>query len=720
MYLLGFSLDNLSLMALTIATGFVVDDAVVVVENTQRHLEAGMDPMAAALRGASEVSFTVLAMSVSLIAVFLPILLMPGIVGRLFREFSETLSITILISLALSLTTTPMLCGLFLRHGATSGKRPGRVARWLESGFDWLLARYASSLRWALRHAGLVGVILLLTVGLNVFLFIVVPKGFFPEQDNGMIMGMVQADQGISFSLMKQKMVRLQTIIQDDPGVQSVAGYTGGRSTNTGMVFITLKPLAVRKISATAIVGRLRRPLSAIAGAQTFLVPAQDLRVGGRQSNAEYQYTLISDDSAALYEWVPKIVSALQADGTLLDVNSDLQQGGLETNVVINRPVASAYGITPSEIDNTLYDAYGQRSVSTIYEALNQYEVIMELAPQYLQTPDMLKEIYVSTAGGTASGVSQTNFAAGTVTGPGASAASNTAAVALDSATNQATNSIATSGKSSASSGAAVSTQKETMIPLASVASYVPGTAPISVNHQSGELASTISFNLPADVALGNAAAAIQKTMAGIDAPVSIHGAFAGTAAAFAGSSASEPLLILAALAAVYIVLGVLYESTIHPITIISTIPSAGVGALLLLLVLNIPLTIIALIGVILLIGIVKKNAILMIDFALQLERGENLDPEEAIFKAAVLRFRPILMTSFAAMLGALPLAIGIGQGASLRQPLGITIIGGLAASQALTLYTTPVVYLFLDRLGLRLRGRDAAPPRAQKIMGAG
>ncbi len=716
MYLLGFSLDNLSLMALTIATGFVVDDAVVVVENTQRHLEDGMAPLAAALRGSAEVSFTVLSMSTSLIAVFLPILLMPGLVGRLFREFSETLAITIVISLLISLTTTPMLCALFLRH--ETAKRPNRLVRWLEAGFTWLLARYSTSLLWALRHATLVGIVLILTIALNVLLFVVVPKGFFPEQDNGMIMGMVQADQTISFELMKKKLIQLQTIIQRDPGVASVAGFTGGRSTNTAQIFITLKPLSERHVSATAIVARLRRPLAAVAGAPTFLVPAQDLRVGGRQSNAEYQYTLVSDDPAALYQWVPRIVAALKQDGTLLDVNSDLQQGGLETDITINRPVASALGLTPQEIDNTLYDAFGQRSVSTIYAALNQYEVIMELAPQYLQTPDMLKQIYVSTSGGTASGASQTNFAAGTV-GTSTSAATNTTSIALDSATNAAINSIAASGKSSGSSGAAVSTHQETMIPLAAVATYAPGNAPISVNHQSGELASTVSFNLPANVALGTAAADIQKTMSNLDVPLSIQGSFAGTAAAFQSSLGSEPLLIMAALAAVYIVLGILYESTIHPITIISTIPSAGIGALLLLMLLNTPLTIIALIGVILLIGIVKKNAILMIDFALQLERGENLAPEEAIYKAAVLRFRPIMMTTFAAILGALPLAIGLGQGASLRQPLGITIIGGLVVSQALTLYTTPVVYLFLDRVGQRLRGRDKAPPRTGGIVEA-
>jgi multidrug efflux pump len=720
MYLLGFSLDNLSLMALTIATGFVVDDAVVVVENTQRHLEDGMEPLAAALRGSAEVSFTVLSMSLSLIAVFLPILLMPGLVGRLFREFSETLSVTIIISLIISLTTTPMLCAMFLRH-ETAAHRPNVFVRWLEAGFAWLLDGYSTSLAWALRHAGLVGVILILTVCLNVFLFIKVPKAFFPEQDNGLIIGTIQADQTISFDLMRKKLVQLQSIVQHDPGVATVAGYTGGRSANNGFLFITLKPLSVRHVSATQIVARLRKPLSQIAGAPTFLVPAQDLRVGGRQSNAEYQYTLTSDDTDALYQWVPKIVTALRADPKLADVNSDLQQGGLETNVIINRPVASAYGITPQQIDATLYDAYGQRSVSTIYAALNQYEVIMELAPQYLQTPDDLKQIYISTTGGTASGTSQTNFAAGTVkTGAGAgTAASGETAVAEDSATNAAVNSIAASGGGSASSAPSVSTNKETMIPLAAVASYAPGTTPVTVNEQGTQVASTISFNLPASEALGAAADEIEKVMSNLDVPLTIQGSFAGTAAAFQSSLGTEPLLIAAALAAVYIVLGILYESTIHPITILSTIPSAGVGALLLLLLLNTPLSIIALIGIILLIGIVKKNAILMIDFALQLERGENLPPEEAIYEAAVLRFRPIMMTTFAATLGALPLAIGLGQGASLRQPLGITIIGGLIVSQALTLYTTPVVYLFLDRLGISMRGRDPAAPRTGSIVEA-
>ena len=722
MYLLGFTIDNLSLMALTIATGFVVDDAVVVVENTTRHLDAGMPRLQAALRGSAEVSFTVLSMSLSLIAVFLPILLMPGMVGRLFREFSETLAITILISLVVSQTTTPMMCALFLRPGHMAARHSGWLTRNLESGFDKVLAGYEQSLGWALRHARLVGIILIGTVGLNIFLFMIVPKGFFPEQDNGLIIGTIRADQGISFDLMKQKLTQLQSIVQHDPGVASVAGFTGGRSTNSGFMFITLKPLEKRHASAVQIVARLRKPLAAIPGVQLFMVPAQDLRIGGRQSAGEYQYTLQSSDSDTLYAWIPKIVAALDKGGKLLDVNSDLEQGGLETDLVINRPAASRLGITPYQIDNTLYDAYGQRQVSTIYRSLNQYHVVMELAPQYLQTPEMLKEIYISTSGGKASGTAQTNAPAGSVVASthSTSVADLVTSVALDSATNQAINSIATSGRSSASSGSAVSIYREVMVPLSAVASYKPGKTPISVNHQGGLLAATISFSLPAGQALGEAAAEIQKTMSNLDVPLFIQGSFAGTAAAFKSSLESEPLLIIAALAAVYIVLGILYESMIHPITILSTIPSAGIGALLLLLVLNMPLTIIALIGVILLIGIVKKNAILMIDFALQLERGENLLPEEAIFKAAILRFRPIMMTTFAALLGALPLAIGLGQGASLRQPLGITIVGGLVVSQVLTLYTTPVVYLFLDRLGTRLRGRpSAAPPRAENILEA-
>ncbi len=720
MYLLGFSLDNLSLMALTIATGFVVDDAVVVVENTMRHVEAGMEPKAAALRGSAEVSFTVLSMSLSLIAVFLPVLLMPGLLGRLFREFAETLSITILISLLVSLTTTPMLCALLLRPKALE-KRESRILARLEGMFAATLAGYARSLRWALDHARLVGAGLLLTIVLNVVLFVVVPKGFFPEQDTGLIIGTIQADQDISFGLMKQKLTQLQSIVQRDPAVESVAGFTGGRATNSGFIFISLKPLAQRDVSAAQVVARLRGPLSRVPGARIYLVPAQDLRVGGRQSNAEYQYTLQSDDSAALYQWVPKIVAALKKDPALVDVNSDLQQGGLETEVDINRASAARLGLTTQQIDNTLYDAFGQRAVSIIYNQINQYEVVMELARRYQRVPQDLNRIYISTSGGTASGTAQSNAPAGTVlTSTRGNALSNAESVALSSATNRAINSIASGGRAATSSGTAVSTHAETMVPLAAIAHYAQGTTPITVNHQDGRVAVTISFNLPLHVSLGTAAAEIQKTMRDMDVPIDITGGFAGTAKAFQSSVSTEPLLILAALAAVYIVLGILYESTVHPLTILSTIPSAGLGATLILLALNVPLTIIALIGVILLIGIVKKNAILMIDFALSLERGEKLPPEEAIYRAALLRFRPIMMTTFSAVLGAVPLAIGLGAGSALRQPLGLTIIGGLLVSQALTIYTTPVVYLGLDRLATRLRGhRDDTAPRSGSIVEA-
>ena len=715
MYLLGFSIDNLSLMALTIATGFVVDDAVVVTENTMRHLEEGMEPLQAALRGGAEVSFTVLSMSLSLVAVFLPILLMPGLLGMLFKEFAETLSLAILISLLVSLTITPTLCALLLRQ-RVDARKPHRILDAMERGFNRTRDGYEKSLRWALRHSRLIGAGFLLTIVLNIALFVIVPKGFFPEQDTGLIIGNIQADQSTSFAAMTQKLKRAQAIIQKDPGVASAAGFTGGRSTNTAMMFITLKPLSQRHLSAARIVARLRPQLAKIAGAQIFLVPAQDLRVGGRQSNAEYQYTLTADHTADLQTWVPRIVAALKQDKALVDVNSDLQNGGLETDIKIQRTQAARLGLTPQEIDATLYDAFGQRTVSTIYNELNQYEVVMEFAPRYQQTPADLSRIYVSTSGGKSSGTGATQLAAGSVSSSATTAASQTATVALDSATNAAINAI--SGNKNSSSGAAVSTNQETMVPLASFATVMPGTTPITVNHQGGQIAATISFSLPPGAALGTAAAEIQKTMNNLDVPLTIKGSFAGTAAAFKSSQASEPLLILAALAAVYIVLGILYESTIHPLTILSTIPSAGIGATLFLLMLNTPLTIIALIGVILLIGIVKKNAILMIDFALALQRGEGLAPEEAIFRAAILRLRPILMTTFAAILGALPLAIGIGQGASLRQPLGLTIIGGLLVSQALTLYTTPVLYLWLERLGTKLRGsEDKAAPRSGSIV---
>jgi multidrug efflux pump len=757
MYLMGFSLDNLSLMALTVSTGFVVDDAIVVLENISRHLEAGMPRMQAALLGAREVGFTVMSMSFSLIAVFLPILLMGGIVGRLFREFAMTLSLAILVSLAISLTTTPMMCALLLKPGM---RHVGPKRRTL---FDRSLALYERTLAWSLRHSALVMLVLLITVVLNVALYVVVPKGFFPQQDTGRMMGGIVADQSISFQAMETKLAQLMEIVQHDPAVQHVVGFTGqgsggaGGQANTGRVFVSLKPLSQRA-GIDTVMARLRRKLAVVPGARLFLIPIQDISVGGRQSNAAYQYTLQGDDTALLYQWAPKLLAALEHNPVLRDVNSDQQQKGLETDLHIDRGTASRLGLNVSEIDNTLYDAFGQRQVSTIYSAQNQYHVVMEVAPRYWQAPQTLKDIWVSTSGGTASGTESTNAVIGTVTGaannvgigaanavvtaPGynnttfttsatssviapaynnASIASTTgsssntataASIALSSARNASTNALANVGKGTASSGAAVSTSQETMVPLSVFSSYAPGDTPLAVNHQGLFVATTISFNLAPGKALGDATAAIDKAVQEIGMPESIHGSFAGTAQTFQQSLASEPMLIAAALIAVYIVLGVLYESYMHPITILSTLPSAGVGAVLALLVFRTPFTIIALIGVILLIGIVKKNAIMMIDFALDAERGQNMDPRDAIFEACRLRFRPIMMTTCAAMLGALPLALSFGEGGELRRPLGISIVGGLMLSQVLTLYTTPVTYLYLDRFRLAAgqRWRQAFP----------
>ena len=648
MYLCGYSLDNLSLMALTVATGFVVDDAIVVLENVSRHIENGMRPMQAALKGAREVGFTVVSMSFSLIAVFIPLLLMGGIVGRLFREFAVTLSVAILVSLVVSLTTTPMMCARLLKPA--NEEEYGWFHRKTEGFFTFLLDMYRSSLAWALRHSWLTLLILFATVCLNVYLYIIVPKGFFPQQDTGRVMGFIQADQAISFQAMRTKLTDFITIVRQDPAVENVVGFTGGSQRNTGQMFLQLKPLAERKLSADQVINRLRGKLAQEPGATLFLQSVQDIRVGGRASNAQYQYTLQADNLDELRTWDPKIKQALMQAKSLTDVNTDTQDKGLQTTLVIDRDKAKSLGINPSDIDNALNNAFGQRQVSTIYNPLNQYRVVMEAAPQYWQSPEGLRDIYVIT-----------------------------------------------------SSGA--------QVPLSTFSHYEPTNTALAVNHQGQFAASTISFNLAPGASLSTATQEIQDTMNRIGVPASVHGSFQGTAKAFQDSLSSQPVLILFALITIYIVLGVLYESYVHPITILSTLPSAGVGALLALIITDTDFSIIALIGVILLIGIVKKNAIMMIDFALEAERSQGMSPADAIFHACVLRFRPILMTTMAALLGALPLALGRGDGAELRTPLGISIVGGLLVSQILTLYTTPVVYLALDRLRLRRAGRTKDTP---------
>ena len=742
MYLLGFSLDNLSLMALTVATGFVVDDAIVMLENIARHVEQGMPRLQAALLGAREVGFTVLAMSLSLVAVFLPILLMGGLVGRTFREFALTLSVAIAISLVVSLTTTPMMCAYVLR---SKRRRQGRFLTAMERGFDAMRDFYGRTLRVALEHPRTVMLVLAATVALNFYLFAIVPKGFFPQQDTGTLMGNLRADQSISFQAMVQKLRTAMAIVQSDPAVQDVVGFTGGGggggggpggATNTANIFVGLKPLAQRKVKSDRVIARLRAKLSVVTGARLYLQAIQDIRAGARQSNSQYQYTILADSLEDLRKWTPRITDALKTVPELADINSDQQDRGLTVALKIDRTTAARLGINLSNIDNTLYDAFGQRQVSTIYNDMNQYHVVMEVDPSFWQNPETLKEVWVSTTGGALSGTQTSaagvgSFSSGTSTTsaggasspgslpgsistiattgatgttgntrPSASSGSSTLAPTATSvaAHNLALNQLTNSGRGSASTGASISTSAETMVPLATFADYGPGTTPLAINHQGPFVATTFSFNLPEAVSLGTAIAAIGATMQSLHVPISVHGSFAGTAQIFQQSLSSEPWLILAAIVAVYIVLGVLYESYVHPITILSTLPSAGVGAVLALLLFGTEFSLIALIGVILLIGIVKKNAIMMIDVALEAERTRHIAAPAAIYEACLLRFRPIMMTTMAALLGAVPLAVTTGSGAEMRQPLGISIVGGLIVSQVLTLYTTPVVYLYLDR----------------------
>ncbi|HEY1614786.1 MAG TPA: efflux RND transporter permease subunit [Rhizomicrobium sp.] len=714
MYLAGFSLDTLSLTALTVATGFVVDDAIVVLENISRHIEAGMPRKQAVMQGAREVGFTVISMSLSLIAVFLPILLMGGLVGEFFYEFAATLSIAILISLAVSLTTTPMLCRYLPRH-ADAERRQGRILNAAEGIFDSARTLYARSLAWALANPGTILFVLAITIGLNVYFFIIVPKGFFPNQDTGALFGNIRADQSISFQAMERKFAQFVTVIAHDPAVANVTGFTGsggggpgGGGVNSGSVFIQLKPAGQRNATSDQVISRLRRKLAHLAGARLLLQSAQNIPGSGRQSSTQYQYTLEADSLDELEGWLPKITKALQSAPELTDVNSDHEAKGLESDFVIDRPTAARLGITTSAIDNTLYDAFGQRQVSTIYNALNQYHVVMGLAPAFWQSPETLKDIYVSTAGGSISGTQATGAVAGT-TILSATTAPSSAAIAADLVRNQASNALANSGRGTASTGSAVTSSAETMVPLAAIGTIGSGNTPLTVNHDGPFVATTFSFNLPEGGSLQAAVGAINRIMSGLHVPAAVHGGFAGTARLYQNSLSSEPLLILAAIVAVYLVLGILYESYIHPLTILSTLPSAGVGAVLALLVTGTEFTLLSLIGVLLLIGIVKKNAIMMIDFALDAERTHGLSSSEAIFAACLMRFRPIMMTTFAAILGALPLALGFGSGFS--QSLGIAIVGGLLVSQLLTLFTTPVVYLCLDRLRLRM-GATKRPGR--------
>ncbi|MBS0295105.1 MAG: efflux RND transporter permease subunit [Proteobacteria bacterium] len=747
MLLAGFSLDNLSLMALTVATGFVVDDAIVVLENTARHVEAGMPRYKAALRGAREVGFTVLSISVSLVAVFIPILLMGGIIGRLFREFAITLSTAIGVSLIISLTTTPMMCAFLLGRGARDPKakpKPEpRWSRWLRKGFDGMTSGYERLLLWALDNGPVVLVILICAIVLNVYLFTIVPKGFFPTQDTGQLVGGMQSDQSTSFRLTQQRVKRFADILAADPAIDplpagekadpkhphgTVTAFVGGRGSG-GFFFIQLKPKADRDgASGQDVANRLRGKLSRVSGASLFLTPVQDLRIGGRGGNGAYQYTLQAEDRDQLRTWATKLTDKLKEDDSVLtDVNSDQEDHGLSSYLRIDRDTASRLGITPAQIDNALYDAFGQRQAAVIYNPLNQYHVVMEVDPSFAQNPTGLSDVYVNTgaAPSDAAGSSQipgtgsptprvvgapaTNFTtlisggSTPVLGFGAPASNLTSIVAGGTATAQSSGTgPAPPPTRAASTGTAISSTPERVAPLSAFAHWELSASPTSVRHQDTSLATTISFSLAPGKSLSDAVTAIREGEAAIGMPITVHGSFQGTAKVFQDSLANEPVLILAAILAVYIVLGVLYESYIHPWTVLSTLPSAGLGAVLALIVFKSEFSIIAMIGVVLLIGIVKKNAILIIDFALEAERSQGLSTRDAVYQASLLRFRPILMTTLAAMLGALPLAIGWGEGSELRRPLGITIIGGLLVSQILTLVTTPVVYLYLDRFRRR------------------
>jgi multidrug efflux pump subunit AcrB len=746
MYLLGYTIDNLSLMALTISTGFVVDDAIVVIENITRYLEEGMKPFDAAMRGSKEIGFTVLSMSTSLIAVFIPILLMGGIVGKLFREFAVTLSVAIAVSLLVSLTTTPMLCARFLKSRDES--RHGPIYRAMEGAFQWLHHEYNSALRWVLRHQTLILLVAIGTAVLNVYLYMIVPKGFFPQQDTGRLGGTTRAAQDISFPAMRDKQRQLAQMVLDDPSILSVTAFVGGGGpggggSNVGRMFIALKPLNERpgRVSADQVVNRLRRKLTSVPGATLFLQAQQDIQVGGRGSDAQYQYTLSGEDLNELNSWAPQLQARMRAMPELKDVSTDQQNQGLAANLVIDRDTASRLGVSAAAIDQVLYDAFGQRHVSTMYTGLNQYFVVMEVDPQYQLSPDALDNIYIKAGNvsGAATGMSAitppiansdataTASATGAVLAPARSTASRAAPVifptsggnlvtttsssgaatgapaAATSNTQAANSNGLAAGTAPAAAAVPVSTPGGAMVPLSAIAHYEQKRTSLAVNHQGQYPAITLTFNLAPNVALGDAVTALEKAQREMGMPSAIHATFQGTAQAFQASLKNEPYLILAALVAVYIVLGILYESLIHPLTILSTLPPAGVGAILALLITGTDLSIMALIGILLLIGIVKKNAIMMIDFALQAERDQGLPPVEAIYQSCLMRFRPIMMTTMAAMFGGLPLAIGMGVGSELRKPLGITIVGGLLVSQLLTLFTTPVVYLFFDKLQWRV-----------------